>query len=63
MNDKKGILVFIKILDQIQEDNEEARNSIEKSISMICKEDGISFEQVFYILFFDTLAFRVENLF
>ena len=63
MNDKKGILVFIKIPDQIQEDNEEARNSIEKSISMICKEDGISFEQVFYILFFDTLAFRVENLF
>ena len=63
MNGKKGILVFIKILDQIQEDNEEARNSIEKSISMICKEDGISFEQVFYILFFDTLAFRVENLF
>ena len=63
MNDKKRILVFIKILDQIQEDNEEARNSMEKSISMICKEDGISFEQVFYILFFDTLAFRVENLF
>ena len=63
MNDKKRILVLIKILDQIQEDNEEARNSIEKSISMICKEEGIPFEQVIYILFFDTLAFRVENLF
>ena len=63
MNDKKRILVLIKILDQIQEDNEEARNSIEKSISMTCKEEGIPFEQVIYILFFDTLAFRVENLF
>ena len=62
MNDKKRILVLLKILDQIQ-DNEDARNGIEKSISTICKEEGISFEQVFYILFFDALAFRAENLF
>ena len=63
MNDKKRILVLLKVLDQIQQDNEDARNGIEKSISTICKEEGISFEQVFYILFFDVLAFRAENLF
>ena len=63
MNDKKRILVLLKILDQIQQGNEDARNGIEKSISTICKEEGISFEQVFYILFFDALAFRAENLF
>ena len=63
MNDKKRILVLLKILDQIQQDNEDAQNGIEKSISTVCKEEGISFEQLFYILFFDALAFRVENLF
>ena len=51
MNDKRRILILIRILDQIQEGNEDVRNGIEKSIAAICKEEGISFEQVFYILF------------
>ena len=63
MNDKKRILILLKIFDQIQQDNEDARNGIEKSISTICKEKGISFEHVFYILDFDASAIRVENLF
>ena len=58
INDKKIILIILKILDQIQQDNEGA-SEIEKSISRICKEEGISFEQVFYILFFDALASKV----
>ena len=61
MEDKKRILIPLKILDKIQEDNENARK-LEESITGICKE-GISFEQVFYILFFDAhpLAFRVDD--
>ena len=55
MNDKKRILILLKTLDQIQQDNEDARNGIEKSITVICKEEGISLEQVFYILFFDAV--------
>ena len=51
MNDKRRILILLKILDQIQQDNQDARNGIEKSISTICKEEGISFEQVFYNLY------------
>ena len=51
MNDKRIILILFKILDQIQQDNQDARNGIEKSVATICKEDGISFEQVFYILY------------
>ena len=51
MNDKRIILILLKILDQIQQDNQDARNGIEKSVATICKEDGISFEQVFYILY------------
>ena len=54
MNDK-GILILLKILDQIQQDNEDARNGIEISITTICKEERISFKQVFYILFFDAV--------
>ena len=68
---KKRILILLKILDQIKQDNEEAVSGIERFISTICKEEGISFEQVFYVLFFfdaalvinHPLAFRVENLF
>ena len=72
INDKKRILILLKVLGQIQQDNKDARNDTEKSISVICKEEGISFEQVFYILFFFMLyllvidhpsTLRVENLF
>ena len=72
INDKKRILILLKILGQIQQDNKDARIDTEKSISVICKEEGISFEQVFYILFFFMLyllvidhpsTLRVENLF
>ena len=55
VNDKKRILMLLKILDQIQQDNENARNGIEKSITAICKVQGISFEQVFYVLFSDAV--------
>ena len=48
MNDKRKILILLKMLDQIQQDNEDARNGIEKSIATTCKE-GISFERVFDI--------------
>ena len=48
-------MVILKILDQIQQDNEDIRTGIEKSISTICKEEGISFEQVFYLLFSDAV--------
>ena len=59
MNDKKRILILLKILDKIQEDNKNARK-VEESITTICKEERIPFELVFYILFFDPLAFIVE---
>ena len=71
MNDKRRILILIKISDRIQQDNQEASSGIEKSISTIYKEEGISFEQVFYICIYiilmllinHLLAFREGNLF
>ena len=41
MNDKKIIFILLKILDQIRQDNEEARNGIKRSSITICKEEGI----------------------
>ena len=41
MNDKKIILILLKILDQIRQDNEEVRNGIKRSSTTICKEEGI----------------------
>ena len=38
MNDKKRILILLKILDKIQEDNKNARK-VEESITTICKEE------------------------
>ena len=64
MNDEKRILILLKILDQIQQDNQDAKNYIKKSLTAICKEEGISFEQVFYILFlllYLSSAFKEEN--
>ena len=74
MNDKKKILILLKILDQIQQYSEDARNGIKKSMATICKEEGFSFERssILYIYIFlmlyllvinHPLAFRVENLF
>ena len=63
MNDIKRILILLKILDKIQEDKEDSRRKIEKSNTTICKEEGISSEQVFYILFFDAVFISNESFF
>ena len=54
-NDKRNNFIFSRILDQIQQDNADARDSINKSVVTICNKEGISFEQVFYILFSDAI--------
>ena len=63
MNGKKRILTLLKLLDKIQQDNEDGRNEIKKSISTICKEEGISFEHIFYILFFDAVFISNKSSF
>ena len=54
MNDKRRNFILLKILDQIQQGNENAKDGIDKSVAKMCNEEGISFEQVLYILFFDS---------
>ena len=54
MNDKRRSFMLLKILDQIQQDNADAKDGINKSAATICNEKSISFEQAFYILCFYT---------
>ena len=49
---KQTFFILLRIFDQIQQENEDARDGINKSVPIICNEEGISFEQVLYILFF-----------
>ena len=43
------------MLDQIHQDNEDARDGINKSVATNCNEEGIYFEQVLCILFSDAV--------
>ena len=43
--------MLLKILDQIQQDNENVRMHAMR-MQAICKEEGVSLEQVFYIHIF-----------
>ena len=55
MNGNGRNFIILKILDQIQQDNEDARDGINKSVVKIYNEEGISFEPIFYILYFDAV--------
>ena len=55
MNDKKGTLIILKMLDQILQDNQDAKNCIEKSITTIC------IEEVFLSNFLSSLSSVICN--
>ena len=63
MNDKRRISILLRILENMQQHNEDARDGIVKSVATICNEEGISFEQVFYILFFDVVFISKKSSF
>ena len=63
MNDKRRISILLRILEKMQQHNEDARDGIVKSVATICNEEGISFEQVFYILFFDVIFISNKSSF
>ena len=63
INYKREKFILLRILDQIQQDHPNARDGINKSVAIICNEGGISFEQVFYVLFFDAAFISKESNF
>ena len=66
---KKRNLILLRILDQIQQDNKNARDDIEKSIATICNEEGIlclnKYSKVYFLMLYllSSFIFRVENSF
>ena len=59
----KKKIMLLRILDQVQQDNKDVRDGIDKSVATLRHEEDISFEQVLYILFFDAVFIRVEYLY
>ena len=53
----------MRILDQIQQDNADARVSINKSVARMCNGEGISFKQVLFILFFHAVFISDKSSF
>ena len=54
----------------LEKDNKDVRDSINKSVTTICKEKGVSYEQVFSIFYFlmrssisNHKSFKVANSF
>ena len=52
MNDNKGVKVLLKVIQRIYNKNPEIQEVIYASMIEVCAEEGISPEQVFFILFF-----------
>ena len=55
INNQRRNFTLSRILIQVQEVNEDVRNDINKSVANICEEEGVVFEQVFYILILDAV--------
>ena len=55
MNDKRTNFILLITFDRTQQDNGDARDDIDKFLAKISNEEGIYFDQVFYILFFDAV--------
>ena len=63
MNVKRVNFIHLRVLDQIQQGNKDIRDGIDKSVAKIFNKEGISFEQVFYILFPDAVFISNKSSF
>ena len=63
MNVKRVNFIHLRVLDQIQQGNKDIRDGIDKSVAKIFNKEGISFEQVFYILFLDAVFISNKSSF
>ena len=63
MNVKRVNFIHLRVLDQIQQGNKDIRDGIDKSVAKIFNKVGISFEQVFYILFLDAVFISNKSSF
>ena len=52
MKDKKRIEILLKVIERVYSKNPGMQTMIDESVIDICKEEGVSPEQVFFLLFF-----------
>ena len=52
MKEKTKIEILVKVIEKFYTKNPEMQKLIEKSMIDICKEESVSSEQVFFLLFF-----------
>ena len=52
MKDKKRIEILLKVIERVYSKNPGMQTLIDESVIDICKEEGVSPEQVFFLLFF-----------
>ena len=58
LKDKKRIEILLKVIKRIYDKNPEMQKSIDSSMIAVCKE-GVSLEQVFFILLFFAAVFII----
>ena len=52
MKDKKRIEILLKVIERVYSKNPGMQTLIDESVIDICKEEGVSPEQVFFLHFF-----------
>ena len=52
MKDKKRVEILLKVIERVYSKNPGMQTLIDESVIDICKEEGVSPEQVFFLLFF-----------
>ena len=61
MKDQKRIEILLKVIRRLHDKNHDMKKSIDSSVIDVCKEDGVTPEQVFLILlFFATVFFKMD---
>ena len=61
MKDKKRIEILLKVIRRLHDKNPDMKKSNDSSVIDVCKEGGVTPEQVFLILlFFATVFFKMD---
>ena len=63
MISNKWSLILLRILDQVQQESLDRQKSVNKSTPHICNGKNVSFEWVFYILFFYAVLITHKSTF
>ena len=61
MKDKKRIEILLKVIERIYSENPAIRESLDSFMVGVCAEEGVSREQVFFILLSFAVVFIIMD--